>query len=54
MAFRIADTFIDSLARLTGNEQKVVKTTAFGLQLKSAKPGTSFHKLTRARDKRVG
>lgn len=27
--FRIADTFIDSLARLTGEEQKLVKTTAF-------------------------
>jgi hypothetical protein len=27
--FRIADTFTDSLARLTGDEQKAVKTTAF-------------------------
>ena len=33
MDFRIADTFTDSLARLTGDEQKVVKTTAFDLQL---------------------
>lgn len=30
MDFRIADTFTDSLARLTGEEQKSVKTTAFG------------------------
>ena len=30
MDFRIADTFTDSLARLTGDEQKAVKTTAFG------------------------
>lgn len=29
MDFRVADTFTDSLARLTGNEQKAVKTTAF-------------------------
>ena len=32
MEFRIADTFTDSLARLTGDEQKAVKTTAFDLQ----------------------
>jgi hypothetical protein len=29
MEFRIADTFTDSLARLTAEEQKAVKTTAF-------------------------
>ena len=33
MEFRIADTFTDSLARLTGEEQKAVKTAAFDLQL---------------------
>lgn len=32
----IADTFTDSLAQLTGDEQKAVKTTAFGLQLNPA------------------
>ena len=51
MEFRIADTFTDSLARLTGDEQKAVKTTAFDLQLNPASPGMSFHKLDRARDK---
>jgi len=50
MRFRIADTFTDSLARLTGQEQKAVKTAAFDLQLNSAKPGMQFHKLDRARD----
>jgi hypothetical protein len=30
MEFRISDTFTDGLARLTGEEQKAVKTTAFG------------------------
>ena len=48
---RIADTFTTSLARLTGDEQKAVKTTAFDLQLNPANPGMQFHKLDRARDK---
>jgi superfamily I DNA/RNA helicase len=52
MDFLIADTFTDSLARLTGDEQKAVKTTAFDLQVNPAAPGLSFHKLDRARDKR--
>ena len=52
MDFRIADTFTDSLARLTGDEQKAVKTTAFDLQMNLANPGMSFHKLDRAKDPR--
>jgi len=52
MEFRIADTFTDSLIRLTGDEQKAVKTTAFDLQLNPANPGMSFHKLDRAKDTR--
>src|SRR5438105_4178750 len=51
MEFRIADTFTDSLARLAGEEQKAVKTTAFDLQLNPANPGMSFHKLDKAKDK---
>ena len=51
MEFRIADTFTDSLSRLTGDEQKAVKTTAFDLQLNPANPGMSFHKLDKAKDK---
>lgn len=51
MNFRIADTFTDSLAKLTGEEQKAVKTTAFDLQLNPENPGFSFHKLDRAKDK---
>ena len=31
MQYRIADTFTDSLTRLTGEEQKAIKTTAFDL-----------------------
>ncbi|MFK5981084.1 MAG: 3'-5' exonuclease [Rhizobiaceae bacterium] len=51
MQFLIADTFTDSLARLTGEEQKAVKTTAFDLQMNPANPGMSFHRLTNAKDK---
>ena len=51
MDFRIADTFTDSLARLTGEEQKAVKTTAFDLQLDPANPGMQFHRLERAKDR---
>ena len=52
MDFLIADTFTGSLAKLTGNEQKVAKTTAFDLQLNPAHPGHRFHKVDRARDSR--
>ena len=51
MEFRIADTFTDSLARLTGDEQKAAKTRAFDLQMDPSAPGLSFHKLDKAKDK---
>ena len=50
MQFLIADTFTDSLAKLSGDEQKVVKTSAFDLQLSPANPGMSFHRIDRAKD----
>jgi hypothetical protein len=49
--FCIADTFSGSLARLTGDEQKAVKMTAFDLQMNPASPGMNFHKLDKAKDK---
>ena len=52
MQFRIADTFTDSLAKLSGDEQKAVKITTFDLQANPSNPGLSFHKLDRAKDKR--
>lgn len=52
MNFRIADTFTTSLAKLTGDEQKATKTTAFDLQIDPANPGMKFHKLNKTRDKR--
>src|SRR6266566_8331087 len=51
MDFLIADSFTDSLSRLSGDEQKAVKTTAFDLQMNPAGPGLSFHKLAKAKDK---
>jgi len=49
--FRISDTFTVSLSRLQGDEQKLVKTTAFDLQLNPANPGHQLHKLDNVRDK---
>ncbi|MBT9330865.1 3'-5' exonuclease [Paracidobacterium acidisoli] len=51
MEFRIADTFTDSLGRLTGDEQKAAKMAAFDLQLNPTHPSMSFHKLDKAKDK---
>jgi len=51
VTFRIADTFTESLARLTGDEQKAAKTTAFDLQVNPANPGMSLHRLDKAKDK---
>jgi len=48
--FRIADTFTDSLSKLTVEEQKAAKTTAFDLQMDPTSPGMQFHKLDRAKD----
>lgn len=52
MEFRIADTFTESLSRLTGEEQRAVKTVAFDLQMNPSHPSLKFHRLDRARDKR--
>jgi mRNA-degrading endonuclease RelE of RelBE toxin-antitoxin system len=52
MEFRIADTFTDSLAKLTGDEQKSVKTAAFDLQLNPAHPSLQFRKLDKPKDRR--
>lgn len=50
MEFRIADTFTDSLARLSGEEQKAAKTAAFDLQLNPAHPSLKMHKLDAPKD----
>ena len=51
MEFRIADTFTASLGRLTGDEQKAVKITAFELQMDPAQPGIRFHRIDGAKDR---
>ena len=51
MEFRIADTFTDSLSRLTSDEQKSAKTTAFDLQVNPTGTGHGFHKLEKSKDK---
>lgn len=51
MQFRIAATFTDSLAKLTGDDQKAAKTTAFDLQMDPSAPGLSFHRVDRVRDR---
>jgi superfamily I DNA/RNA helicase len=50
MRFIIADTFTDSLARLTAQEQRAAKTTAFDLQMDPSRPGLKYHKLDRVQD----
>lgn len=50
MEFRIADTFTDSLAKLTNQEQKAVKTTAFDLQVNPAHPSIQLHRIDRSKD----
>jgi len=47
----IANTFTDSLDRLTNEEQKVARLAAFELQLNPANPGLQLHKLDKARDR---
>ena len=51
MEFRISDSFTSSLVKLTSDDQKAVKTTAFDLQMNLENPAHSFHKIGRAQDK---
>lgn len=50
MEFRIADSFLDSLDKLSTQEKEAAKTTAFDLQVNPAHPGLQFHRLDRAKD----
>ena len=51
MDLRIADPFNDSMARLTGDEQKAVKTMAFDPQLSPAHRSLSLHRIEHSKDK---
>ncbi len=46
----LADTFTASLARLTNDEQKQAKLTAFDLQTAPDAPGLSFHRIDASKD----
>lgn len=50
MHFLLADTFADSLTRLTSQEQKSVKTSVFDLQMDTSHPGLQMHRLENAKD----
>ena len=50
MLFVIATTFTESLAKLTGDEQKAAKTTVFDLQTDPSHPGLSFHRVEKSKD----
>ncbi len=50
MQFYIADTFTDSLKRLSNPEQKQAKTTVFDLQTNPSHPGLKFHRLEKVKD----
>ncbi len=50
MDSRIADTFTESHVKLTCDEQKAVKTTAFE-QLNPPNPGMKFYRLNNVKDK---
>ncbi len=46
----LADTFQVALSRLTGQEQKAVKITAFDLQSDPDRPGMNFHRIEASKD----
>ena len=50
MDFLIADSFTRALGRLTGQDQKAVKTTAFDLQLDPSAPGLQMHRIDKSKD----
>ena len=46
----LADTFTNSLTRLSAQEAKSVKTTVFDLQVDASAPGLQFHRIERSKD----
>lgn len=50
MEFRIADSFTKALRRLTADEQKAVKTSAFDLQTNPDNPGLQLHRIDASKD----
>jgi mRNA-degrading endonuclease RelE of RelBE toxin-antitoxin system len=50
MKFCIADSFPKALAKLPAQEQKIVKTTVFDLQLDPSSPSLQFHRIDKSKD----
>ncbi len=50
MEFRIADTFTTALGKLTRDDQKAVKTSAFDLQTNPTNPGLQLHRIDASKD----
>ena len=50
MLFRLADSFSRALAKLTPQEQKLVKITVFDLQQDPSAPGFQFHRIDASKD----
>lgn len=50
MEFRIADSFTKALSRLTRDEQKAVKTSAFDLQMNPESTGLQLHRVDASKD----
>ena len=50
MSTILADSFTASLAKLTNDEQKQAKLTAFDLQTSPDHPGLQFHRIDKSRD----
>src|SRR5579864_6385556 len=46
----LADSFTAALGKLTGDEQKQVKLTAFDLQTEPDRPGLQFHRIDKSKD----
>ena len=50
MEFRIADSFTNALAKLTHDEQKAVKTSAFDMHMNPSAPGFQLHRIEASQD----
>uniref|UniRef100_UPI0018F66DFF hypothetical protein n=1 Tax=Qipengyuania sp. YIM B01966 TaxID=2778646 RepID=UPI0018F66DFF len=50
MRFHLADTFTAAFDKLTGQEQKAVKSTVFDLQLNPSGRGLRMHRIDNAND----
>ncbi len=51
MKFSIANTFVDSLERLSNNEKNVTKRKVFDLQVNPANPGMQSHRVANGLDR---